>query len=332
MNESHFTSLSDDLHLHLMNNYLEPEARYFFSRSNKHFRDLYEKYNDNNEDMSKLTKSFKLAIYATKYNNLNMLKDIMTPTTRDFRCNAEYITKYDLTNLAASLGHLEILQWAIQNDCAYFERAVLHYAAKGGRRNVLEWAMDFGFSGHFLCEPAAQNGQLETIKWLREVRHCDWGFLVCAGAAKYGHLDVIKYARNNGCKWDHHTCDWAARFGHLEVLKWARDNGCEWTHETCDSAAAFGHFEILKWARENGCPWTNKTCDLAAIRGRLDIIMWARLNGCEWSNKTCDYAAENGHLSTLMWARRNGCEWTHFTCDDAARNGHFEILKWAREN
>ena len=38
--------------------------------------------------------------------------------------------------------------------------------------------------------------------------------------------------------WDWRTCDWAARQGHVEVLRWARDNGCEWDAETRDRAAA----------------------------------------------------------------------------------------------
>jgi len=43
--------------------------------------------------------------------------------------------------------------------------------------------------------------------------------------------------------------------GHLEVLKWARENGCPWDEDTCAGAAEGGHLEVLKWARENGCPW-----------------------------------------------------------------------------
>ena len=48
----------------------------------------------------------------------------------------------------------------------------------------------------------------------------------CEIAAKNGHLEVLKYARENGCPWDEWTCSFAARNGHLEVLKWARENGC----------------------------------------------------------------------------------------------------------
>jgi hypothetical protein len=39
--------------------------------------------------------------------------------------------------------------------------------------------------------------------------------------------------------------------GHLEILKWARENGCPWNELTCASAARGGHLTVLKWAREN---------------------------------------------------------------------------------
>jgi hypothetical protein len=37
---------------------------------------------------------------------------------------------------------------------------------------------------------------------------------VCA--AKYGHLDVLKWARENGCPWYEHTRQLAARKGYVE--------------------------------------------------------------------------------------------------------------------
>ena len=47
--------------------------------------------------------------------------------------------------------------------------------------------------------------------------------------------------------------------GHLEILKWARENGCPWNEDTYSSAAKNGHLEVLKWLRENRCPWDKDT-------------------------------------------------------------------------
>ena len=41
-----------------------------------------------------------------------------------------------------------------------------------------------------------------------------------------------------GCPWSKHTCKHAIKQGHVEVLRWARENGCEWTNYDRDRAAA----------------------------------------------------------------------------------------------
>jgi hypothetical protein len=80
----------------------------------------------------------------------------------------------------------------------------------------------------------------------------------CKEVASLGHLEVLKWARENGCEWDSGTCAYAAQGGHLEVLKWARENGCDWDSNTCTYAAEGGHLEVLKWAREHGCECNGK--------------------------------------------------------------------------
>jgi uncharacterized protein YabN with tetrapyrrole methylase and pyrophosphatase domain len=66
------------------------------------------------------------------------------------------------------------------------------------------------------------------------------------------------------------TCAFAAENGHLEVLKWARENGCPWNKDTCMNATREGHLEVLKWARENGCPWDELTLCDAASKGYFE--------------------------------------------------------------
>ena len=82
-----------------------------------------------------------------------------------------------------------------------------------------------------------------------------WTNTVCDISAKYGSLDVLKWARAQGCPWGSWTCTLAAKYGHFETLKWARTHGCEWSENTCSWAACCGHLEILQWLRKHGCPW-----------------------------------------------------------------------------
>ena len=60
--------------------------------------------------------------------------------------------------------------------------------------------------------------------------------------------------------WDQHACSAAAKNGHLEVLKYLRENRCPWNSFVCSHAAERGHLEVVKWAHENGCPWNRRFC------------------------------------------------------------------------
>ncbi|WZN63313.1 hypothetical protein HKI87_07g48610 [Chloropicon roscoffensis] len=39
----------------------------------------------------------------------------------------------------------------------------------------------------------------------------------------------------------------AAKNGHLEVLRWARSQGCPWHEDVTYAAAKNGHLKVLKW-------------------------------------------------------------------------------------
>ena len=46
------------------------------------------------------------------------------------------------------------------------------------------------------------------------------------------------------------TCDDAAQGGHLEVLKWARENGCDWDIYMCDAAHVWTFRSIKMGSRK----------------------------------------------------------------------------------
>jgi hypothetical protein len=172
------------------------------------------------------------------------------------------------------------------------------------------------------------DGCFEPPKWINKPRNwnaADW-------SAQKGHLETLKWARENGEVWTHWAADFAASNGHLETLQWIRANGGEWTSDAADSAAERGHFETLKWIHANGGEWTSDAADSAAGRGDLETLQWIRANGGEWTSDAADGAAYNGHVETLQWIRANGGEWTSDAADGAAYNGHVETLQWIRAN
>ena len=83
---------------------------------------------------------------------------------------------------------------------------------------------------------------------------------------------VLKWARGRGgdpninepCPWDVSTCASAAEGGHLDILKWLRENDCPWDLDTLMSAIGQvglrgphrgeRHLELISWAKANGLP------------------------------------------------------------------------------
>jgi hypothetical protein len=107
-----------------------------------------------------------------------------------------------------------------------------------------------------------------------------WHIDTTLNAATHGHLECLKYARENGCPLHERTSLIAAFKGQLDCLKYAHENGCPWNSDATSNSAAKGHLECLKYAHENGCPWDIGTTFIAAQYGHLDCLKYAHENGC----------------------------------------------------
>ena len=153
-----------------------------------------------------------------------------------------------------------------------------------------------------------------------------------------GWVHVLQWLRGQGCSWDRSTLDLAERAGHLEVLKWARENGCkEWSAFTCAEAAFGGHLEVLKWLREQGCPWDYKLFHEAARGGHKHIIQWAKANGAPRLNFTGQIflgARESGDIGLADWVLAEELDDTRYphviedACADAAGSGRLPLLQF----
>jgi len=67
---------------------------------------------------------------------------------------------------------------------------------------------------------AAEQGNLEMVKYC-VANECPIGTWACADAAQNGHLEVLKYLREEvKATWDSRTASWAAAKGHLHILEY----------------------------------------------------------------------------------------------------------------
>ena len=161
---------------------------------------------------------------------------------------------------------------------------------------MFQWAIAFGWpqnTKNRLMPDAAGGGHLEVVKWLREQGYA-WTNDVCSAAATNGSLEVLM------------TCESAIRSRELYVLKWVRKNGCPWGEQTCCTAAQMGELEMLKWARDNGCP-CDEVCRSAALYDRLHVLKWLRKHG--WPCEGISSVLNETPTEIQEWAKKEGLEY-----------------------
>lgn len=153
-----------------------------------------------------------------------------------------------------------------------------------------------------------------------QIKYADQGNLVALKEMKEGGIEINSVI--NFC---------AAGRGHLDILKWSKENDIDFRHTTTTMSAAMGgHLEVLKWLRENNCPWDESTSEKAAANGHLEVLKWARENGCPWNFDVYKGALRYGHLDILQLAFENGCpleKGYQLTCSDKP-----EIKEWVKKH
>ena len=73
------------------------------------------------------------------------------------------------------------------------------------------------------CLEVAETNKLELLEWAREEKKCKWDKYTIDAAACQGNLEMVKYCVANECSIDRGACANAARYGHLEILKYLRE-------------------------------------------------------------------------------------------------------------
>jgi len=163
------------------------------------------------------------------------------------KCYAKYRTKkYDALMSSITNHYVELFEW------------IWPEPGKGVRRNYTT-VSSFNKIILKLCKRAAESGSLKILEHIYD------SFSICINryigtkileaAAKGGHLEIMIWITNLMNINKHiSACTNAAGNGHINVLKWLRQNDYSWDEQTCTKAAVNGQIEILKYLHENWCP------------------------------------------------------------------------------
>ena len=129
------------------------------------------------------------------------------------------------------------------------------------------------------CANAAKNGHLECLKYLREEVKAPWESWTAAWAAQNGHLHILEYlVERKFDKYNEEACIWAAKYGHLDCLKYLHETAkAPWDCEAVRVAHKNNQTDCVHYLLDNNCPlpedWSYENGELyARIRIRIRII------------------------------------------------------------
>jgi hypothetical protein len=164
----------------------------------------------------------------------------------------------------------------------------------------------------FFCWRVAHTNKLELLKWAREEKKCEWAgrTSVMNAAARQGNLDMVKYCVANKCPMDDYACAYAAKYGHLECLKYLHEEvKAPWDKSTAAWAAEKGHLHILEYLVERKYNNFNKyVCLYAAGNGHLDCLKYLHETAkAPWNSEAVRVAHENKHTECLQYLHDNDC-------------------------
>lgn len=103
-----------------------------------------------------------------------------------------------------------------------------------------------------LCDILAKYGCIQLLHEARKRGYC-WSLNAICLAAENGHLETVKWLRGNGC-WAPNVFRAAAKGGHLEIILWLLDEGYVLDFATQVEIAQGAYVK----KRQNIIDWTQK--------------------------------------------------------------------------
>jgi hypothetical protein len=142
---------------------------------------------------------------------------------------------------------------------------------------------------------AASQGNLEMVKYC-VANECPIDVEACALAADGGQLECLKYLREEAkAPWDSSTAEWAAQNGHLHILEYLVESKYdEYDGDACEFAAGEGHVDCLKYLHETAkAPWDYRAVREAHKENQTECVQYLLDNNCPlpW-----DWRYEDGEL------------------------------------
>jgi len=166
------------------------------------------------------------------------------------------------------------------------------------------------WSERSFCYLVARTNKLELLKWAREEKKCEWDYVTINAAARQGNLEMVKYCVANECPIGTMACERAAKYGHLEVLKYLREEvKAPWDSSTAVCAAQSGHLHILEYLVERKYDkYSVHACEFAAMNGHLDCLKYLHESAkAPWDSRAVREAHKKNQPECVQYLLDNNC-------------------------
>jgi len=223
---------------------------------------------------------------------------------------------------AANIESFYLLKYAGANvsrmDCAVYECTSIStmemmwnnmkWGEKDDRGTVIDQA--------WFCAEVVRTNKLELLKWVREVKKCEWNKWTINDAASVGNLEMLKYCFANGCPYDEQESSRnAAEEGHLDCLRFLFDKmkpSPETEKKAAGMAVENGHIDILKYfveerkitnSEKHGCAGISVACgNLTCLKYLVEEVKvpldhWLYIASVRYKQ----------HTECLHYLREKGC-------------------------
>ena len=160
----------------------------------------------------------------------------------------------------AETNKLELLKWAREEKKCDWNELTINWAARQGNLEMVKYCVAKKCPiGVMACANAADGGQLECLKYLREEAKAPWDHWTAEWAAENGHLHILEYlVERKYKKYKARACVYAARHGHLDCLRYLHETAkAPWDEQAVRKAHKNNHPDCVQYLLDNDCPLPN---------------------------------------------------------------------------
>lgn len=184
---------------------------------------------------------------------------------------------------AAKQGDLELMKWMRQgvDPCPWHDQCTA-IAAETGDLSMLQWLRtqtpDPCPLAWSCMKAAASRGDLDMVKWMHAQDPEEFGIMTMLSAIMSGHVEVVKWLRQQSCPWSPADILSVIRRGSNELVQWllSQEEPYPWHPDAPNEYAAAGNLTMLRWLHQAGYYITPdpKAAVSAAISGNTEVLAW----------------------------------------------------------